>query len=147
MGTTLFSGAGSFGSSKGEIKQWNAYSGKLERTQPQPDGGVAALALSSDGALLVSANGLQDTLSLWDTRSFKKLRTLGNDVNSEMSTVNTLAFMPGTKLLASGHYDGNIRLWDASTGKLMHTLSGHSDDVTSPSAFTSGGTPGQRSCL
>jgi len=134
-GTSLFSGSGGY-DSVGEIKQWDVVTGKLRRTLPQPDGGVTALALSSDGRMLAAANGMQETVNFWDTRNFQKLRTLGS--GGDMSTVNSLTFVPGGKRLATGHYDGNIHLWDASTGKLLHILSGHSDDVTAV-RFLSGG--------
>jgi WD40 repeat protein len=37
-------------------------------------------------------------------------------------TVNRLAFSPDGRQIASGCYDGSIRIWDARTGRVLHTL-------------------------
>ena len=42
-------------------------------------------------------------------------------------TVAAVAFSPNGKLLASGAWDRQIRLWDVSTGKLVGELKGHRD--------------------
>jgi RNA polymerase sigma factor (sigma-70 family) len=46
------------------------------------------------------------------------------------STVETVAFAPGGKVVASGHGDHTIRLWDAVSGKELRRLVGHADPVT-----------------
>ena len=40
-------------------------------------------------------------------------------------------FSPDSKIIAAGSDDKTLRLWSADTGKLLHTLSGHTDDVNS----------------
>ena len=47
------------------------------------------------------------------------------------SSVNSVAFSPDGSRLASGSWDETIRLWNATTGKLMATLRGHTNDVNS----------------
>ncbi|HEX7999063.1 MAG TPA: protein kinase [Pyrinomonadaceae bacterium] len=45
-------------------------------------------------------------------------------------SVNTVAFSPDGKLLASGSADKTVRLWVIQTGKVKETLTGHSDSVS-----------------
>ncbi|MBW4549989.1 MAG: hypothetical protein KME35_02550 [Aphanocapsa sp. GSE-SYN-MK-11-07L] len=43
--------------------------------------------------------------------------------------VSTLALSPNGQTLATGGRDADVRLWHTRTGKLAHTLSGHTDQV------------------
>jgi WD40 repeat protein len=46
-------------------------------------------------------------------------------------SVESVAFSRDSQMLASGSYDGTIKLWDAKTGSVLQTLEGHSDWVRS----------------
>ncbi|HEY9872611.1 MAG TPA: hypothetical protein V6D12_04215, partial [Candidatus Obscuribacterales bacterium] len=45
--------------------------------------------------------------------------------------VNSVAFSPDGKSLASASNDNTIKIWNVATGKLNYTLTKHSDDVNS----------------
>jgi WD40 repeat protein len=45
------------------------------------------------------------------------------------NVVNDVQFSPDGSKLASGSWDGDVIVWDASTGAQLHTLEGHSDGV------------------
>jgi WD40 repeat protein len=54
------------------------------------------------------------------------------------SQVNTLAYSPDGRRLASGSFDKLIKLWDATTGEELLSLRGHEGGVVSL-AFTRDG--------
>ncbi|MFN4259041.1 MAG: hypothetical protein ACK4RK_07060 [Gemmataceae bacterium] len=56
-------------------------------------------------------------------------RQLGTAENK--AGVTTLAFAPNGQLLATGGWDGVIRVWNVTTGELQGTLHGHKGDVYS----------------
>ena len=47
------------------------------------------------------------------------------------SSINTVAFSPDGKVIASSSNDSTFKLWDVATGRELRTLSGHSDHFTS----------------
>ena len=51
--------------------------------------------------------------------------------SSHSKPVNTVAFSPDGKWLASGANDDTIKIWDTSTGYVLRTLYGHSSNVNS----------------
>ncbi len=57
----------------------------------------------------------------------------GSDITlyGHTHVVLSVAFSPEGTRLASGSYDGTIKLWDAVTGSELNTLRGHIDGVTS----------------
>ncbi|RAM53108.1 MAG: serine/threonine protein kinase [Hapalosiphonaceae cyanobacterium JJU2] len=50
---------------------------------------------------------------------------------SDLSSVNSVALSPDGQILASGHDDKSIKLWNLNTYKLISTLTGHSQAVKS----------------
>jgi len=54
-------------------------------------------------------------------------------INAEPDSdhISSAAWSPDETRIATGNYFGTIRIWDASTGKLIHTLPGHTYTVTS----------------
>jgi len=54
-----------------------------------------------------------------------------NRLEGHTSAVNSVAFSPDGKTLASASWDNTIKLWNISTGKLISTFIGHTDAVSS----------------
>ncbi|SLM38544.1 prolyl oligopeptidase [Lasallia pustulata] len=48
-------------------------------------------------------------------------------LEGHLDRVNTVAFSPDGKQLASGSDDMTVWIWDAATGATLQTLEGHSD--------------------
>jgi WD40 repeat protein len=103
---------------------------------------IHSVAFSSNSKLLASggenkyrtAEGKTTTIYLWDIDSKELIRTfLGHDLR-----VNTLAFSPDSKTLASGSNDATVRLWDINSGRQLYVLKGHSINISTV-AFTPNG--------
>ncbi len=96
---------------------------------------------NGDATLLASAS---DDIVIWDTGGRVKLRMPAD------SWVMALAFSPDNKILASGHDDGHVRLWEVSSGKLLANIEAHRLQV-SAMAFRTGqphlATAGEDRCI
>ncbi|MFM6248968.1 MAG: trypsin-like peptidase domain-containing protein, partial [Dolichospermum sp.] len=57
--------------------------------------------------------------------------TLAQTLTDHSDDVNSVAWSPNGRTLASGSSDKTIKIWDGRTGNLLRTLSGHSDSVLS----------------
>ncbi|DAZ92878.1 TPA: hypothetical protein N0F65_011581 [Lagenidium giganteum] len=88
-------------------------------------GEIQGLALSPGEAQLVSC-ALDKTLRLWDFRTGKCERLIGKPFSSACA----LQFQPGSAMvLASGHQDGTVCLWDArQTNRTLQSLTAHRDE-------------------
>ncbi|MFL5728916.1 MAG: caspase family protein [Cytophagaceae bacterium] len=112
------------GCSDHTIKQWNVSSGTVVRTiQSRADhtGPVHALAVSSDGKLLASAN---HSTYLYDLASGRKIRSFEG---KHTGGVKAIAISPNGKYLATSGVDESmsVEIWNIETGKHLQTLLGH----------------------
>ena len=125
------------GSEDKTIKIWNLTTKKEIRTITGHSDSVHTLAISPDGKILASGSN-DKTIKLWDLQTGREIRTL----RGHSSWVRSVAISslnadsgnekhPNRKILASGSTDKTIKIWDLSTGKLIRTLKGHTQSVTS----------------
>lgn len=85
---------------------------------------ITGIVLSPDKqkvALFTFRSPEQWWLELRDTKS----GDLFWDFNIGIATYNALAFSPDGSLLATGTGEGDVRIWDTNSGKLIQTLTGH----------------------
>jgi WD40 repeat protein len=118
------------------VDLWEVQSGRLLRAVGAPSGYVDQVILSPDGRLLATASRMEDKTCLWDTGSGRLLRAVPGE---------SASFSPDGTVLASGiasvygpSMESPIRLWEASTGRLLHTLA-VSQDAPTDVAFSPDG--------
>ena len=108
----------------------NAEDWKVTRTLEGHTDWVSSVAFSPDGSLLASGS-YDNTARLWDLLTGQLIHTFEDPAGKQSNWlfgaenagwVRSVAFSPDGTLLASGSHDGTTRLWDPSTGQLIHTL-------------------------
>ena len=93
------------------------------------------LASCSGGDLLFSGSYSEPIIRLWDVEAGKELRRL----TGHTSCINSMAFSPDGRFLASGADDKTIKLWDVGTGQELLTLAGGKERVCSVAFSPDGG--------
>lgn len=105
---------------------WDVAKGELRHSLKVDERGVDCLAVEPGGAFLV-AGGATGVIKIWDTRTWKEVRSLG----PTPAAVRALAVSPDGKLLASASPDGQkgekdpdfgVVLWELATGNKLRTL-------------------------
>ena len=141
------------------IRLWNANTGELIKTLKGHIENVNTVAFSPDGKTIASGSGrlvyfgrgedsgtcVGQEIRLWNANTGELIKTL----IGHTSVVNSVVFSPDGNTIASGSghwmgYEGKasageeVRLWNANTGELIRTLTGH-EDVVSSVAFSPDG--------
>ena len=136
------------GSEDNTVKLWNIEPGNVRETLKGHQDSLLTLnqkvfsvAFSPDGETLASGNW-DKSIMLWEVRSGNVLHVIHGRTtrfwglvkdkgDGHTDSVNSVAFSPDGRILASGGFDKVIKLWDVKTGTLLKTLKGHGDFVLS----------------
>lgn len=97
---------------------WDVATGQWQHTLAGGEYDIDDAAFSPDNSKVATACGDERTARIWDAATGQELLTLWGHTNH----VTSVAFSPdGTRLL-TGSRDGTARLWDSSSGALVHIL-------------------------
>lgn len=129
---------GIIGSSNNEIALLDLSAGRLV-TLTLPYRNLSSLAFSPDNKHIAWALGqeLQNQVKLiptflWDTTSQGNSGTIvAKRFVAHTFQINAITFSPDGSQLASASWDGNVRLWDPATGKVLQTSTDPSSSALS----------------
>jgi uncharacterized caspase-like protein len=124
VNTVAYSPAGdrmASGSRDKTVAIWDAKTGRRLHTIKADSITVNAVSFSPDGRRLVSAGS---EVQVWDVATARRLQTIEYSGIALSATFSR----DGNKIVA-GISDNTVKVWDASNGKVLHSLTGHSDDV------------------
>jgi WD40 repeat protein len=92
---------------RGQVKLWDARSGRLLHELPEQEGWIKHVTFSPDGRTLANTSDANLNILLWDVQTGQLQRTL----KRQGSDVIKLDFSSDGKILMSCSYDGTVELW------------------------------------
>jgi predicted NACHT family NTPase len=97
--------------------------------------GAAVICLAGVAIDVISSGNEQPGSWIWRQLHDKSARTL----TGHTRTIDSVAFSPDGRTLASGSWDQTIKLWEITSGRELRTLTGHTNAVDSVAFSPDGG--------
>lgn len=120
-GKSIAAGSGEMESTAGATEIWDVRTGRLKRRLK--DNAVRDLAFSRDGRTLATASDVGDyekptgDITLWDVQTGKLKRRF-----KHTASIFSIAYSPNGKIRANSDKSRTLRLCDARTGRLKHSI-------------------------
>jgi WD40 repeat protein len=109
------------------VRVWNAASGEIVLSAKFSY--AEHVAFSPDGGHIAAVGG--GRLKVWDAAT-------GQEVMTASQCESCVSYSPDGRRLASAGEQNTAKIWDAPSGKLLLTLTGHTDEITSLAFSTDG---------
>jgi len=106
----------------GEVRLWDARSGRLLARGPVQPSWLIRVVFSPDGKHLATSGG-GGHAKVWSVPDLREIAVLPHDIER---IVFALAFSPDGRQLVTGTSDGLLRLWEWESQHLVATWLGHS---------------------
>jgi len=114
----------------GDYRTWHLPDGAMARLGK---GTIDDIAFSPGGQYLAVASGIG--VWIYEVTTSRALMLIPTE-----SSVSSVSFSPDGATLASGAWNGTVKLWDVATGEPIATLEGHEGRVSSVSFSPDGAT-------
>jgi WD40 repeat protein/transcriptional regulator with XRE-family HTH domain len=108
------------------VRVWDATTGKELLTLPINGGSPRGVAFSPDGTLVAGTGAAYPNGMIWDATTGKVIL---NGFPDQQYGLLDVIFSPDGKLVATGGRDQKARIWNATTGQILYTLSGHTNPI------------------
>ena len=125
---------GTLATATNEVRLWDAETGELKQTLEGHSTITESVAFSPDGSMLASAGHVDGAVRLWDVRAGK----LRQEIKAH-DAPTAVAFSPDGRTLATGGYDGTLKLWDVGGGAPKRSLDYAPNAVVSSIVFSPDG--------
>jgi WD40 repeat protein len=121
---------------------WNLLTGKPRIINKEcHTAKVNSVSFKQDGLKLFSA-GDDGSIKIWNTQ-LSETNVVPNLLNSLVgnnSSITTIAYSPKDDIIISGSADKTMKVWNASSGNLLHSLPDYHSDYITSIVFSKDGT-------